>query len=399
MSKRLELGQAIKGHNISKAYNLKSLGAPKFKAPEPALPSMQNVEVVAVVQPAAKPPRVKETVAESDAPTYKVSKGYFRLNHAIWVDERLDLPGDAFRLFLWMLSRAWGFKDARGLIVASHSYMEVGARISRAGVARAVSLLVARGLIERLELTEKKHGRSGMSYRVMPIGVPGEESSHDESAQNDGTPQELSQSGGTVASDRGNSSLNLSDQLPQNEGQLRTLQESYENSHTPGAHGLGTLGDVDQVSEVVKYLREIKAPRQRESEQRAYAELLSAYSAQDVNDAYRLLVSKPQQFSAESIHSPLGFLTRAMDGVMSVVRDRSRAAEIREARSEREIAEAREIELGEERYREAERRFCEAFPSIEMQEAEIGRLLAGTAFEFTGEMRRRVGIDRWILDQ
>src|SRR3712207_2482488 len=93
----------------------------------------------------SQPSQLQETephqneVPQSDGAGSKESAGYFKLSHSVFQNPVLQtLPGDAFRLFLWMSSIAWRFKHSDGLIRASISYITQGTGISSASASRAL---------------------------------------------------------------------------------------------------------------------------------------------------------------------------------------------------------------------------------------------------------------------
>ena len=50
--------------------------------------------------------------------------GYFQLSHSVFRDPMLRaLPGDTFRLYLWLTTQGWRFPDSDGSLRASVSFI------------------------------------------------------------------------------------------------------------------------------------------------------------------------------------------------------------------------------------------------------------------------------------
>lgn len=73
--------------------------------------------------------------------------------HRLFDEPRVrSLSGDAFRVFLWMSSQAWKYRDSDGKVKASASLISRGTGVSEATVTRSLSALQTTQLITRLRI-------------------------------------------------------------------------------------------------------------------------------------------------------------------------------------------------------------------------------------------------------
>ena len=235
-----------------------------------------------------------------------VSGGYFQLSHSVFHDPVLrDLPGDTFRLYLWLSSQGWRFPDSDGSLRASVSFITEALGMPHATVSRGLKLLREKQLISLIETNFKR----GNSWQITPkaawVPVAGKLS------QREASRLEAPHRGLTAPSNRGGNHLNLSKKPPQSEAETRNtipfkkLENSLSNA-TPNV--------------IRDYLESIKPPRKRESEQACYFQLNLAYKADEITEALRFVRERGVPSSGEPCHSPMAFLTRAMSEVLAEIR-------------------------------------------------------------------------------
>ena len=86
--------------------------------------------------------------------------GFFMLSHGNFADPRMrQLPGDSFRIYLWMSCNAWRYRDSTGFIRAAVGYISVGTGVLTATVSRCLQILREENLI-RLVQTDFKRGNT-----------------------------------------------------------------------------------------------------------------------------------------------------------------------------------------------------------------------------------------------
>ena len=108
---KLDLKAAMDSLQVKKPLKLQAR-QPQFKAPTPEAPhpKVPKNEVAHVERPQPK-------AALNEHP--KLEGGYFKLPHDAFYDEQLrSLSGDEFRLFLWMSSQGWRYRDSDGSLSA-----------------------------------------------------------------------------------------------------------------------------------------------------------------------------------------------------------------------------------------------------------------------------------------
>ena len=152
-------------------------------------------------------------------------RGFFMLAHSVFDDPVLrSLPGDSFRLFLWMSSRAWKYRDSTGLIRASISYAAHGAGLSEACISRSLKVLVDAELIAVKERNFKLGNLWSVSVRAALRKVPAAKVPQNEWA----TPSK----GGTT-------SLTRRGKVPPGERQLIRFKKTQERKEAEALEGDG----------------------------------------------------------------------------------------------------------------------------------------------------------------
>ena len=408
-----DLRNAIAGLKIKAPYDLRSQGKPAFEAPQNKL---TQAEVTQSQEPQRKDPQSQDPQfkephqdsAQTEVPRIGVApvsetessqRGYFKLAHSVFGNPLLrTLPGDAFRVFLWMSSRAWRFEDSDGSLHASVSFISAGAGVSESTVSRCLLLLKDKCLIELMELNYKK----GNTWRVEPLacappsGPNGSGGGHRtlERPRAEEPPVAVPQTEDGATSKRASTSPNLRWEPPQSEGEERTPNPFQV---TP-KH---TLSKACMPSEDLNaYLDSVRAPGKRESERQALGKLLSFYPNSEVAEALRYLSAFGLPGSGEPCHSPMAFLSQAMDRVLEEARSALSAEHDRNLKRETAERQSRlqaENEAREEReFRKKREAFLQAFPSSQEQEAffDHSRLkLKGSPFK--GEALKSIAICSW----
>jgi hypothetical protein len=93
--------------------------------------------------------------------------GFFKVNHNIFDDDLIkNLSGEAFRLYLWFLMRAWRYPHSDGTVRASVSYICLKLPVSHATLSRLLNHLKRLGLLK----IQKKDFHNGNLWFVKQLG-------------------------------------------------------------------------------------------------------------------------------------------------------------------------------------------------------------------------------------
>ncbi len=298
--------------------------------------------------------RNERSSADTAIPTK--NGGYFQLSHSVFQDSKLrDLSGDAFRLFLWMSSQAWRFRDSDGITRASISFITEATGMSHATVSRSLKVLKEDDLIRLVENDFKQGNRWWISPRAV-WSLPG-----DELPQNEGAQSEIAST-----SNRGIRCLKLNKKLPQIEAEIRntiTIKKSKNSLSEMLPHP------------VQDYLEGIQLPRKKAKERAYFFQLNSAYGANEIIRALQFLRENGMPGSKEVCHSPMAFLAQGMNEVLSEIQ---KLAEIKskteEKAQERQTIETQKQEEDHRHQQEWERKeqaFLAEFPTPKSQEAAV----------------------------
>jgi phage replication O-like protein O len=165
---------------------------------------------------------------------------------------------------------------------------------------------------------------------------------------------------------------------------------SNKNSHSP-------LPELLQ-----KYFDELKPAKKRESELKAFQELCEDYSSEDIVDCLTIVLKRGVGSAGQPCHSPMAFLSKAMDSVFVEVEETRKRSRAREDRDQRE-ADAKRLQTEKDAQEAAdwavkESAFIAAFPSTSEQTEILAQLCANLPFKLSGELARVMGIGKW-LDQ
>jgi|GEM_PF-833122 len=151
--------------------------------------------------------------------------------------------------------------------------------------------------------------------------------------------------------------------------------------------------------ELRKYFDELKPVKKRESELKAFQELCLDYPANDIADCFFLVRNRGVGVDSEPCHSPMAFLSKAMDGVLPEIEEQRKKRREREAREKRE-AEAKRVQAEDQALEAAEwdrkeKAFLKAFPSEERQSEALTDLCRGLPFKANSVSGRIFGIGKW----
>ncbi len=410
-----ELKRAIAGLNIKKPYDLRFQGKPSFKLPQNEGPHFvqpqtegtqfrdPDFEATHLQETQIQAPQL-ETVPSLEAlevETEKLPKGYFKLAHSTFAHAKLRaLTGDAFRVFLWMSSRAWRFETSNGCLRASVSYISILAGVSESSVSRSLALLKREDLIELKELNFKK----GNLWKVCSLAYFSSPEPESMSCGETIVPRsEVPQSGhprieSEAAPVRGYQSPILREQPIQIEGEVRTPK----NLPNPSQHSHFGVPIFDPALKT--YIASIKAPAKFRSESEALRMLLKSYSESELVDAFRHLCTQGIPGSGERSYSPMAFLTQAIDQVLEqiqIVRTRDRTKAQKQSNAELRAKSQLEREaLEEAEFRAKQEAFNRNFPSPEAQDAIISQYktkLSGVPL--SGEALRSIVVSAWAEDE
>ncbi|MGK5085749.1 helix-turn-helix domain-containing protein [Bdellovibrionota bacterium FG-1] len=295
MSKpRIELKDALKAMNVAEPMRIpRNLG---FSPPICAQPKLPQNEA----------PQNKEPQKEG-----AFNQGYFALSHgALQNPQVMALSGDGFRVFLWMNTQAWRFPNSNGEVRASVSYLSRNTGVSSASVSRILSSLVEAGMIRRVRV-DFERGNIWWVQNLLGRGEPPQNKEpQNEDAQNKVPQFEVPQNDVGAPSKRGSTSLNLRQQVPQNEGEKRNIiKQENKNSLS------------QEISENLKtYFESLKPVRKRESEWASFLELRQDYHDPEIELAFDFLSTSGLPHSGEPCHSPMGYLAKAMPEVLKSVK-------------------------------------------------------------------------------
>ena len=148
------------------------------------------------------------------------------------------------------------------------------------------------------------------------------------------------------------------------------------------------------------YLASIKPSKKRESEAASLKSLLGDYAIHDVETALASLIESGTPGSGEPSHSPMSYLSHAMEQVLGEVRGKASKAQERESRAQAvETAEARRL-AQEQREAQAEalreKAYFEAFPTDELRQAWIEKIsLEYPALRGCGNALKSLAITAW----
>ncbi|MGE4234087.1 MAG: ArsR family transcriptional regulator [Bacteriovoracia bacterium] len=292
--------------------------------------------------PRKKKPQIR--VSENELPHEEITeelkgepKGYFKLAHSVFFDPQLRaLSGDSFRLYLWMSSRAWQFQNSNGGLRAAVRWITEITGISHATVSRSLRALQDAGLIEALKVDP----RLGNVWQVTPKAVwkkaVGDEKVVGHEKKED-------------TSNRAHGDLKMSAQVPQNEGNLKKLQENEKKT---------TSLPIETSERIDLYFQHCKPFRKREAEWKSYQGLLKDYTPAQVAECLDYLLAHGLPGTQETCKVPMSYLSYAMQTVLAEVdKKRQRLAalqsEIEKKRRERAEEEhhAKELAQAEAEFR------------------------------------------------
>jgi hypothetical protein len=195
-----QLKTAIQGLNIKKPFDLRTQSKPALKAPA----------------------QVQDAQHESAHSAQATPQGFFMLAHSVFQNPIIrELSGDAFRIFIWMSSQAWRFRESNGQFRAAVDYIVAKCGCSRSTVTRGLADLKLAKLIECVEQNFKK----GNLWQVSRIADGRNEQAEIEPAQNE--KEAGLKSGGSMPK--------LSREHAQNEHHLITSLEINKNSEEGAA--------------------------------------------------------------------------------------------------------------------------------------------------------------------
>lgn len=337
MSKqRDEFKASFQGVNAASPLKLNKPLAknPGLKPPQVEVPQNEvaqseasRTEVPKNEQPKVEVPQAKITqnelprneLAQNEAAPFS---GFFKLPHEAFFDETLrNLSGDEFRLFLWMSAQGWRFPDSDGLLRASVSYATVGTGMSHASVSRALKALREAKLIELVEADYKKGNVWRVSNKLRTIDPPPRRKPpQDEQPQNEVPRFEAPQKEAGATSNRGSSNINLRQEPPQNEAQVRSLRTTTKQE---------TLSQW-----VMEYLSSIPAPTKRESERAAYLALRDSLEDKKIRECFDFLREKGELKTGAPVHSPMAYLGYAAGDVWIRLSEQSEKQTRQQAQAE-----------------------------------------------------------------
>ena len=275
-------------------------------------------------------------------------QGYFKLAHSVFSNTKLrKLPGDGFRLFLWMSSRGWRYSTSQGYLRASVRYIAEKTGMSPATVSRGLKILRDVNLVKLC----RTDFHDGNLWKVSSIAV-GNHGIDPKPSKKKATHSEEAEKGQSGRSESESFSIKLSEQLPQNAGNIRSIK----NLRTP------TLSP--EIPENLRdYFSELKPQRKREGEWQAFRELLQDYSKQDIADCLEYLTNFGIPGSGETCHSPMLYLAEAIPQVLGQVSRIRQRSETRKKQAEEGRRKAEEEAAEDRLFQQAKELFIQKFPT------------------------------------
>ena len=147
------------------------------------------------------------------------------------------------------------------------------------------------------------------------------------------------------------------------------------------------------------YFSELKPAKKRESEMKAFEELCLDYKTQDIGDAFVLLVKRGIGIAGEPCHSPMAFLSKAINGFMDEVNESRRKAAERAGREEKLLDEKRRLEAAKaqeaQEWEMKEKAFLQAFPEEKTRTEILNELCRGLPFKASGDSLWLMGVGKW----
>jgi DNA-binding transcriptional ArsR family regulator len=314
--------------------------------------------------------------------------GFFKMSHAIFCDSAIrKLSGDSFRLFLWMSTQAWRFPDSDGRVRASLTYIELGTGVSLATISRSLKQLKKEGLVTLIE-KDFKHGNVWSVSRVASHD-PEDPKTKTQDTHYEPPQNKVPHSDHAAPLIRESISLTLREQVPQNEGQPRTFNNSQETKNSLSAIGSEKLRE---------YFADLAPRTKREREIRAFQELRADYSEDRISQALERLLSGRAIGLKEPCHSPMAFLRHAIEQVLREVdSEESRQQEsLKRQASEATQAAVRDAQVWREQEVIAAKiaTFEAAFPEGGERQEKIRELTPGLSF-LPELSLRAMAAERW----
>lgn len=151
-----------------------------------------------------------------------------------------------------------------------------------------------------------------------------------------------------------------------------------------------------------KYLSDLKPAKKRESEWKAFENLSQDYQTNDIADCFNLLMTqgiKGKRGSYQQCHSPMAYLAKAINEVMSEV---SRAEKLKSliceqtVRAGQQRTEQSELRAKQEtEFGAMEEAFQKAFPSADQQQAFIDEACRNMPFLASPRVKQICAINDW----
>ncbi|MGE4233508.1 MAG: ArsR family transcriptional regulator [Bacteriovoracia bacterium] len=307
------------------------------------VPEKEFTEIKETQKEAPRKKKPQSEAPDNEAPLDEITeekgepKGYFKLAHSVFFDPQMRaLSGDSFRLYLWMSSRAWQFQNSSGGLRAAVRWITEITGISHSTVSRSLRALQDAGLIEALKVDP----RLGNVWQVTPKAVwkkPIENEKPVDSEKKAGT------------SNRVHSDLKMNTQVPQNEGNLKKLQEREKKT---------TSLPAETSERIDLYFQHCKPFRKKEAEWKSYQGLLRDYNPEQIGECLDFLLTNGLPKTQETCRLPMSYLSYSMQTVLTEIDGkRKRLAELRaevdRKRREREEDEqyAKELAIAEAAFR------------------------------------------------
>lgn len=199
---------------------------------------------------------------------------------------------------------------------------------------------------------------------------------------------ELTQIDATAVSKRENSSINLIEELPQNDRQIIIINKIQESKNSLSAN--------KKLTEIEIYLRTLKPFKKRKSELKAFESLKKEFSENEINKCFLHVMSEGVSSQKEKPHSPMAYLGAAITEILETLTKKEKNQTTEAARKEREAAQAKEDEKEHQLILVRNRLFSEAFPSVEVQSQIINKFASTVPMlNPEGPIVRNLAIEAW----
>jgi len=321
-------------------------------------------------------------VEESATQRKRSTSPFTPVPHELLRGERQFTDPLDFMIYLHLYSYSWGF--SRETASMSQAQLERFTGSARNTVRRSLERLIQQGWVKMVE--EYECARMSRRWKVVSPENHGSKR-ETENGRKTGSKLDPVQNGPGLNLTPTRSNLNPLTGSKMNPYIERDPKEKSKNSLSVGS---------EKISE---YLDSVLAPKKRESEKRAYLDLKSNFTDEQIELSLSHLQMRGTPGTQEPCHSPMAFLGRAMTEVLRSAEQELAKRQTEEDRRFNHEAQNRaqqEIEDQEKReWQKKERAFVQAFPSQDAQKSVVSEFCFGMPFPANSLAGRSFAIGKW----